>query len=720
MDALRHLEAFADIRRAASALRCDEGLPSEVHEGGSLCRYTWRDGELATIVEADGTRYDYRYGEDGRLLAVSRNGSFWARYAYAAGRLHSAERADGCVAHDYDSAGHLVRTRRGAAGPWVYRWAADRVAEARCDHEHSAFDYDDAGRLVGVTQRMAGVAIAVRFAFDAAGRLERVVFPSWNQAIGFSWDERGRAAALAWNGREVLRLGSDDAQRLAWSQGVDAVLAQSWHDRPAGRPVAQRLSRDGNTLWQTEFERDAAFRLVREGARRHAYDAQGRLVESVDPEYHWRYAYDAAEQVSAAGERREVECDAIGRVQRVRDADGERVFRYDAAGEVESILVNGECVARCVYDHKGRLAAKHTPTGSERYLYGADDGLLAIADAQGAPRLIVLRLPTGIVGLIDFRHDPAGEALCAHTDAGGNLVFLGAADGSLEGPLAYDPFGVPLTPASQAVPIYRGRFWHAEAGLYRIGGRWYDPRLRRFLTPDSHTGAPDDARLINSFVNAGEQRLTRARLLADWLREPRLRCRFAYCANDPVNRFDPNGHWSFGGVLLSLLGVLWTLPNTAFGLAVEVSCLVGEVIRWLVYAVTLGHTSWQTPGFDVAASGRLNAFALVFKGGWLGSFESLLGITFGNVIFVNGEYEQHPAFQALPDPVLPPAYDGKVSVPKAQALYEHELRHVSQYGWFGPFFHLGLPLFGVYEWDVILHGYQDASLEKDARDHGGF
>ena len=33
---------------------------------------------------------------------------------------------------------------------------------------------------------------------------------------------------------------------------------------------------------------------------------------------------------------------------------------------------------------------------------------------------------------------------------------------------------------------------------------------------------------------------------------------------------------------------------------------------------------------------------------------------------------------------------------------------------------LGLPLFGVYEWDVILHGYQNASLEKDARDHGGF
>ena len=28
-------------------------------------------------------------------------------------------------------------------------------------------------------------------------------------------------------------------------------------------------------------------------------------------------------------------------------------------------------------------------------------------------------------------------------------------------------------------------------------------------------------------------------------------------------------------------------------------------------------------------------------------------------------------------------------------LIEHELRHVNQYGWWGPFFHLGLPLFDL-------------------------
>jgi hypothetical protein len=60
-----------------------------------------------------------------------------------------------------------------------------------------------------------------------------------------------------------------------------------------------------------------------------------------------------------------------------------------------------------------------------------------------------------------------------------------------------------------------------------------------------------------------------------------------------------------------------------------------------------------------------------------------------------------------------------VSFPRSEALYEHELRHTNQYGWFGPFFHLGLPVFGFYEWDVILHGYSNAWAERDAHAYGG-
>src|SRR6185436_20122805 len=103
---------------------------------------------------------------------------------------------------------------------------------------------------------------------------------------------------------------------------------------------------------------------------------------------------------------------------------------------------------------------------------------------------------------------------------------------------------------------------------------------------------------VNALGPSRAQAVARGHMLPDWLLRPRNL--YAFCGNDPINAIDPNGHWSFGRVLLSLLG---------------------EIVRWIVYAVTLGNVSWATPGFDVAASGRLNAFALVFRGGWLGSFE---------------------------------------------------------------------------------------------------
>ncbi|HEY0734623.1 MAG TPA: peptidoglycan-binding protein, partial [Herpetosiphonaceae bacterium] len=207
-------------------------------------------------------------------------------------------------------------------------------------------------------------------------------------------------------------------------------------------------------------------------------------------------------------------------------------------------------------------------------------------------------------------------------------------------------------------------------------------------------------------------------ILLDWLKRPHVRNPFAFCGNDPINNTDPNGHWAFGGVLLSVLGALWTLPNTLIGIALEITCLIGEVIRWVVSLMSGGRATWESPGFDVAASGRLNAFALVFTGGWLGSFRSLLGITFGNVFFVYKKWRETPLFNNE-RPVHPSAYHGTLELPRDQALYEHELRHTNQYGWFGPFYHLGLPIFGVYEWDLIINGYHNAWTERDARAHGG-
>jgi RHS repeat-associated protein len=745
------LEAWqADAISGRGAL-VQDGFVREAREGDALSRYGYgAKGELASIEEPDGTRWEYGYGGDGRLLSVKRNGESDARYRYdASGRLEAVARPWGETLYAYDEAGRLIRTLRGDASAFSYRYADDpgpgggneirkgsRVSAARCDREETRFGYDGQGRVTRLEQAVDGRTLRVDLGFDAQGRLERMRFPDWDLSLDYAWDEKGRPLSLARRGEALARFGYRDGEKMAWSETADGLREETWHGAEDGRPVRKRLTRGGETLLERQLEYGAGFRLEREGSRTYTYDALGRLIAAAEPGDsgkagpRWGFRYDLMDNLAgeegpgASAAATFVAAGPQGRLHSLRRGGAERVYRYNQAGEMLQALENGNLLAECAYDHKGRLVLKRGPGGIERYLYGADDGLLAIADGEGRPLRVFLRMPTGLAGVLDFTRNPAGTARFFHCDARGNLAFIGNADGDgqgpVEGPFACDPFGKPMAMPADLPFLYRERPYHADLGLYWIGCRWYDPSLRRFLTPDTYTGAPDDERLVNPFRPAQAQRAARAQIIGEWLKQPRVRNRLAYCCNDPVNRFDPNGHWSFGGVLLSVLGAIWTLPNTLFGLAVEITCLVGEVVRWIVWLCSLGSVSWETPGLDGAASGRLNAFALVFTGGWLGSFESLLGITFGNVFFINRKWKESGAYQGLDEMVKPKAYDGSVSIPKDDVLYEHELRHVNQYSWFGPFFHLGLPLFGVYEWDVIFNGYQDAWLEKNARDFGGF
>ena len=491
----------------------------------------------------------------------------------------------------------------------------------------------------------------------------------------------------------------------------------------------------------------------------YAYDAFSRLsgVRDVDGS-RWTYDYDRAGNLTGvdgcgrdgthrpplqlafrgdrllgvSAERDGATYDDRGALTGIVDGAHAWAWRYDAAGRLVQVRRDADVVGRLRYDHKGRLVvaswgrldagagdgeAGRSLRVGERYVYGAGDELLAVTDLAGAPVRVPLRSPWAVHA--EALTGPTGSSLrYLHHDDRGTLWLSTGEAGEVLAEYDYDAFGLPLAdpPPEAPVPTFGGRPLVPGIGCYYFGARWYHPRLRRFLTRDTWTARPDDQRLVHPALPGRRQGLARAEQIPDWLRHPGLADAYTFCGDDPVNRADPNGHWSFGAVVLSLLGAVWTLPNTIVGLALEISCLIGEVVRWLAWTVSLGKVSWETPGFDVAASTRLNAFAVVFRGGWLGSFSSLLGITFGNVFFVNGRWEELPEFSGRGD-VLPRAYHGKVRLPRSKSLYEHELRHTNQYGWLGPFFHLGLPIFGFYEWDVILHGYRDAWTERDARDH---
>jgi RHS repeat-associated protein len=750
LPSLARIEGWLHAQAEQRELAVSDGRVETVRErGGGTWAYEYDErGDLVALHDPLAGTTRMRYDGARRLTELIEPGGVTTSCAYDAGGALAVLRAgDHETRFERDAAGRLVRRHATGADTAVYRYDEHgRLASARTSSIETEYEYDTSGRLAATAQTRNGARIEARFTYDERGRLATLVPPGSARAIAYRWDAADRPTEVRIGERATIAFAFDRAAgtaRTVFPNGVETLV----HADPAdGRVLRTRTARGGETLFAESFayapsgaiasdgERDYAYdvlgRLVRAGDGELAYDAHGNLVATAEDER----AYDAHDRLltvtargaaTADGGAETFEHDARGRLARRRGARAEWTYRYDGADNLVEVLRDAARVAAFEYDHDGRLARAQTAAGAERYLYDAAGALLAIADDDGTPRALIVRTPLGVLAEIRGRLDD-GEIAFHHTDRRGSTRAVTAANGTVLARHEYAPFGAPRTVTADAgdgraahPPSYTGNRWYAEIGLYRFAGRWYDPDLARFLTPDTYTARPDDARLLNPAFTGREQTASRALLLDDWLRRPRLRNRYAYCGNDPIGSTDPDGHWSFGGFVLSLLGAIWTLPNTLIALVIEILVLIGEVIRWIVFVVTIGHVSWPTPGFDAAASPRLNAFALVFRGGWFGSLNLFTGMTIGNVIFVDSDWENDPRILGQPD-VQPPPYNGTVTLTRREAFYEHELRHTNQYGWLGPFFLLGMPLWGFYFWDLIVNGYDNSILEKDAARYAGF
>jgi RHS repeat-associated protein len=74
---------------------------------------------------------------------------------------------------------------------------------------------------------------------------------------------------------------------------------------------------------------------------------------------------------------------------------------------------------------------------------------------------------------------------------------------------------------------YRGYYWDSETGLFYVGSRYYDPEIGRFINADT------TEILNNNFVHILENNL------------------FAYCFNNPVMHYDPDGEFAAAAGVLT-------------------------------------------------------------------------------------------------------------------------------------------------------------------------
>ena len=168
---------------------------------------------------------------------------------------------------------------------------------------------------------------------------------------------------------------------------------------------------------------------------------------------------------------------------------------------------------------------------------------------------------------------------------------------------------------------YRGYYYDTDTGFYYLQSRYYDPEIGRFINADDtdYLGADGSPLSYNLF---------------------------AYCMNNPVNRFDVNGNWSLPNWAKITIGAVATVAAVTITVAtggaalpvligVGVSTIGGAAVSAVNHRVTTG--SWDGAGraaIDGVADGLMTGGLCALGGSIIGGVVRTIknakaGITIG-------------------------------------------------------------------------------------------
>lgn len=632
--------AYDQNRRPVSVARANRqiarfsyepsGSPTEiVQPDGGVTRIAYRDPRRVASVRNpldEIERYDY--DDHGALTAITDGNANRTEFRNDwLGRPIEARYADGSVErYGYGGCGELASIESG--GRVVLRMfgsdrmygdgesmtfshdAAGRVLEAACPEITVRYRYDAESRVIEEDQG----GEVIRYTYDAAGNLTGLTFPSGEQ-VAYSYDADLRLEKVTnWNGG-VHRFEYAPGDRAITLRAPNGVTTATIYSED-GLPVAITASSAGSSqaLFDLHYEYDdegrvRSFRNAGERSRGYEYDAAGRLiaVHSGDRSLEERFAYDSAgNRTHANGE------DARFNLLNQVSSQGDRRFDYDHSGNLvavsgpaswrytyngRNLLVraegpNGRVVA-FGYDGFGRRMWKRSGAVEVRYIWAGEQMVREIRKEQGRVRVQDYLYVPGTFTPLATRID--GQIYSCHTDHLGRVRRLTDSRGSLVWSADFTAFGDSISQSARVPFSLRlpGQHFDEETGLHYNRFRYYSPVLGRYLSRDPIT--------YLSGLNF-----------------------YTYAYNDPINRADPTGLWTWAGVAkiaavaavsIAVGAAVVAFAPVALPLAIIAAGVAAGAVGGALNTVLNGNCSWNCIGpamLKGAAVGLLAALPFAF------------------------------------------------------------------------------------------------------------
>ena len=545
---------------------------------GTLTQYRYdKNSNLTQLWDGRDNVTKFTYGSNNELTGVTHgatnspyggyggNGGSDSFQYDAAGRVRQATDERGIVKnYGYDDADRLKSIELPATPGRNLTYQYDAAGRVQSVSDASGngvtFAYNHPNkRLTGVTSTQNGRTYTVSYNYYPDGRRASMVSPLGTST--YAYDSAGRVSTLTTPLGETTTWGYDRAGRLlsqSTMTGAGVTLANDFLYGPSGQSndlstapahlrritqsvnnqpryiynlvhshLGQLLSLGGSgSAGESEsaaYGYDGRGRLDSESVQyqgggqnvgrsgAYDYDLSGNLLGGASG-----WVYNTKNQVTSAPAAIAPATSTLAGASGLTydnagnlTGGGDLTLAWDPWGNLETALGTLAGTVTYTYDVLGRRATRAAGGQTTFYLY---DGaaLIAETDANGT----VLRSYTwGAMGLISDRAN--SQSRFYWFDHGSNTRALLDANGNIVSRGAYTAWGAPLSAGlTPNTPFgWKGRmgaYQDTETGLVRMGARYYAKSLGRFVSRDP------------SGFGAG----------------PNL---YAYCWDDPVNFFDPDG-----------------------------------------------------------------------------------------------------------------------------------------------------------------------------------
>ncbi len=599
-------------------------------------------GNLLSVTDAKGNVTAMTYDALGRKLTMNDPDMHNVSYQYdALGQLTRQTDAKSVpFAFTYDVLGRVLTKARADNGAdsvsYTYEMASNytthygngRLAQVSYTSGGALFDYDPIGQETGAGKLIGSNLYVFWRTYDALGRLKTLQYPDGNTAY-YNYNASGRLNDITSLITKISYTANGSIHQITYANGAVAAYV---YDPLTFRLQTQVVTDKNSVAVQyNAYTYDPVGNIlqvqdnVKNTSKTYTYDALGRMVSSNDGTGAISYQYDQ-----------------IGNITN----KGNLSYTYAQNGAGPHAVTAVSDGSAMTYDNNGNMATYQTTAKTQYYTYDTTNRLTKVEakdagtttkytvvdytyDGDGGRTTKVLYVRNGstttLVGT-NYVGDVYEESNGVRTD----FIYMGnmriaAFDGTharwfigdhlgststvldetsaVKEKIEYTPWGEVKSyenfgNTSEVAWLYfTGKKLDVETGLVYFGARFYNPKLGRFITPDTIVQSPYNPQTLN---------------------------RYTYCNNNPVNLVDPTGHSWFKKVFGGGSGTAAAIIGAVVGIVATVCLGPGGALAWY---------GWATAGAVGGALGGAVSGALT--GGWQGA---LTGAAIGGVLGGVGGY----------------------------------------------------------------------------------